>query len=169
MSIIRLGRFVPKNLREWDVVFRNINKVIQETPSGVSVTADNLPPQDAAYVTLSNNASLENDRALTSKAGETVVTDSGPGSSVTIGLVDKGTAGTYAKVVTDKKGRVVAGADLTRADMPAPLNRMYSGTGTPNGVVSATPGSLYLNIAGGSNQTLWIKESGSSNTGWASK
>jgi len=143
--------------------------VIEQTPSGVNVNADNLPAQSASYVTLANNTTLPNDRALTGKTGETTVVDGGPGSSVQVGLAEKGTAGTYAKVVTDSKGRVVAGADLDMTDMPATLQMIHSGTGTPNGVVTASPGAIYLNISGGAGTTLWVKQTGSSNTGWVGK
>lgn len=45
-----------------------------------------------------------------------------------------------------------------------------SGTGSPNGVVTSSPGSLYLNKTGGSGTTLYVKESGSNtNTGWIGK
>lgn len=44
-----------------------------------------------------------------------------------------------------------------------------SGTGSPEGSISAPPGSLYTNEAGGAGSTLWIKESGSGNTGWIAK
>lgn len=169
MSIVRFGNFIPKQIREWDRIFSNLNQVIQQTAEGVFVTADNLPPADAAYVTLSNNASLTGDRVLTPVADQLTLTDNGAGSSVQLGLADYGTPGTYTKSVVDIKGRVVAGAQLLTEDMPAPLNRIYTGTGTPNGVVTATPGSLYLNIAGGASTTLWVKESGSSNTGWVGK
>jgi hypothetical protein len=160
---------VPKTLREWDRILESLNKVIDDSPDGVTVEADNLPAQDAAYVTLSNNESLTNDRVLTPAANELSLTDNGAGSSVVMGLANRGTEGTYTKVVTDSKGRVVAGANLATEDLPAPLNRVYQGTGTPNGVVTATPGSMYLNIAGGAGATLWVKESGSSNTGWVAK
>ncbi len=40
------------------------------------------------------------------------------------------------------------------------------GNGTPEGVITAQPGSLYLNMEGGANGTLFIKESGTGNTGW---
>jgi hypothetical protein len=40
---------------------------------------------------------------------------------------------------------------------------------TPNGFVTASAGSLYLSSTGGTNKSLWIKETGaSSNTGWVS-
>lgn len=44
-----------------------------------------------------------------------------------------------------------------------------SGRGTPNGVVAAPVGSLYTDIAGGAGTTLYVKESGTSNTGWVAK
>lgn len=43
------------------------------------------------------------------------------------------------------------------------------GTGSPEGVVTGKPGSLYLNISGGAGTTLYMKESGTGNTGWVSK
>jgi hypothetical protein len=49
------------------------------------------------------------------------------------------------------------------------LRGIYGGAGSPEGVVTANQGSLYLNQSGGANTTLYIKESGSSNTGWVAK
>jgi len=46
---------------------------------------------------------------------------------------------------------------------------MYSGTGSPNGVVTAGIGSIYTRTDGGASTTLYIKESGSGNTGWVAK
>ena len=52
----------------------------------------------------------------------------------------------------------------------ATLNASISvGSGSPEGVVTANPGSLYLNLSGGANTSLYVKESGTSNTGWAGK
>lgn len=44
-----------------------------------------------------------------------------------------------------------------------------SGTGSPEGVVTAPVGSLYTDDAGGAGTTLYVKESGTSNTGWVAK
>lgn len=44
-----------------------------------------------------------------------------------------------------------------------------SGTGSPEAVVTAPIGSLYTNITGGAGTTLYVKESGVSNTGWIAK
>lgn len=48
-------------------------------------------------------------------------------------------------------------------------NLVRSGLGSPEGVVMAPVGTLYLQLDGGANTTLWIKESGTSDTGWAAK
>ena len=37
------------------------------------------------------------------------------------------------------------------------------GVGSPEGVVTATPGTIYFDSAG---DGLWVKESGNGNTGW---
>lgn len=44
-----------------------------------------------------------------------------------------------------------------------------SGTGSPEGVVTAPVGTLYLRSDGGANTTLYVKESGSGNSGWVAK
>lgn len=44
---------------------------------------------------------------------------------------------------------------------------LYAGTGTPEGAVTADVGSLYLRTNGAAGTTLYIKESGSGNTGWS--
>ena len=46
---------------------------------------------------------------------------------------------------------------------------MFVGSGSPEGVVTANPGSLYCNTAGGANTTLYVKESGGGNIGWVGK
>jgi hypothetical protein len=46
---------------------------------------------------------------------------------------------------------------------------LTSGTGTPEGAVTAPVGSLYLRTDGGSATTLYVKESGTGNTGWIGK
>lgn len=43
----------------------------------------------------------------------------------------------------------------------------HSGSGTPEGSVTAPSGSFYLRTDGGSGTTLYVKESGAGDTGWA--
>jgi hypothetical protein len=44
-----------------------------------------------------------------------------------------------------------------------------TGAGSPEGVVTASVGSLYTRTDGGANTTLYVKESGTGNTGWVAK
>jgi hypothetical protein len=43
------------------------------------------------------------------------------------------------------------------------------GSGTPEAAVTAPVGTLYLRTNGGANTTLYVKESGTGNTGWVAK
>jgi hypothetical protein len=46
---------------------------------------------------------------------------------------------------------------------------IFSGSGTPEGAKAAVVGSLYLRTDGGASTTLYVKESGTGNTGWVAK
>lgn len=67
-------------------------------------------------------------------------------------------------------------AALLDADIPATIarktditNLIKTGTGTPEGVVVAPVGTLFLRTDGGAATTLYVKESGVGNTGWVGK
>lgn len=44
-----------------------------------------------------------------------------------------------------------------------------TGSGSPEGVVTASVGTIYLRTDGGAGTTLYVKESGTGNTGWVAK
>ena len=44
-----------------------------------------------------------------------------------------------------------------------------SGAGSPEGAITATVGSLWTRTDGGAGTTLYVKESGTGNTGWVAK
>ena len=46
---------------------------------------------------------------------------------------------------------------------------IFYGSGTPEAAVTANVGSLYLNTTGGAGTTLYVKQSGTGNTGWVAK
>lgn len=64
-----------------------------------------------------------------------------------------------------------AGAEMNNALYPdtssGPVWR--TGSGSPEGVVTAVVGSLFTDTAGGAGTTLYVKESGTGNTGWVAK
>ncbi len=47
--------------------------------------------------------------------------------------------------------------------------RLLTGIGSPQGVVVGSPGDLYLNTSTAAGYHLWVKESGTGNTGWLGK
>jgi len=49
------------------------------------------------------------------------------------------------------------------------INLSYVGSGSPEGVVTANIGSIYHRLDGGANTSLYVKESGTGNTGWVGK
>jgi len=46
---------------------------------------------------------------------------------------------------------------------------LYIGTGSPENVVTAGIGAIFLRTDGGANTTLYVKESGTGSTGWVGK
>ena len=57
----------------------------------------------------------------------------------------------------------------TAEPVTAYINLFSSGVGSPQGVVIAPVGSIYTRTDGGTSTTLYIKESGTGNTGWVAK
>lgn len=59
--------------------------------------------------------------------------------------------------------------DALNRDKADELIEDFIGTGTPEGVVTATRGSTYRRIDGGAGTCFYVKESDAGNTGWAAK
>lgn len=65
----------------------------------------------------------------------------------------------------DDVNRELKKVQKSLSDLP-----VFMGYGSPENVVVAKVGSLYLNLDGGANTTLWVKESGSLvSSGWIAK
>ena len=58
---------------------------------------------------------------------------------------------------------------ITSLERAASRGQITEGTGTPEGVVTATVGSLFARTNGGTGTTLYVKETGTGNTGWVAK
>ena len=58
---------------------------------------------------------------------------------------------------------------FTRLEIGATNQGIHQGTGSPEGVVTGLVGSIFLRTDGGTLTTLYVKESGSGNTGWMPK
>lgn len=98
-------------------------------------------------------------------AGHIAATDPHPDliddvdAAVSVALTDK--------VLVSQSGtnRAASVTQIAAALPTLPL----SGSGSPEGAVVAAVGTLYLNTAGGASTTLYVKTSGTGNTGWTAK
>jgi hypothetical protein len=98
----------------------------------------------------------------TSTAGYTALlvnpTETSVGSGVKK-LIDA-QVGSSSKFAVDNTGKItVSGTSAT----------ISAGTGTPEGVLTATVGSMFMRTDGGAGTSFYIKESGAGNTGWVAK
>lgn len=71
----------------------------------------------------------------------------------TLGLSTKRLSGTYSQTFYPGAG----------------LAKWTSGAGSPEGAITAVVGSMYTNTTGGAGTTLYVKETGTGNTGWVAK
>lgn len=55
------------------------------------------------------------------------------------------------------------------SDSMSAVVQILKGTSSPEGSVTAPAGSIFVDISGGAGTTLYVKESGAGNTGWAAK
>jgi hypothetical protein len=69
--------------------------------------------------------------------------------------------GTDAEAVSDTADNQIA--------IRAGVTKWYSSAGSPEGAVTAGVGSMYTDNTGGAGTTLYVKESGTGNTGWVAK
>lgn len=69
--------------------------------------------------------------------------------------------------LTDEKILVISdGAAWQRVPALGSGVKMLTGTGSPETVITAPVGSIWLRTNGGAGTTMYIKESGAGNTGW---
>ena len=62
-----------------------------------------------------------------------------------------------------------AGGNVTGVGFVAGTVQWTAGTGSPEGAVTAAIGSLYSRTNGSTSTSLYVKESGTGNTGWVAK
>ncbi|MCD7034561.1 hypothetical protein LRR81_09945 [Metabacillus sp. GX 13764] len=73
------------------------------------------------------------------------------------------------KVFSNQFGYFQSGLRFNTVDGTRNDRGIFSGSGSPESVVSARIGSMYLRADGGANTTLYVKESGTGNIGWVAK
>lgn len=136
-----------------------VTQNVSATGAGISVDLNN-PASTATAVRITNLGTgdcLKVEDSVTPDATPFVINAAG---RVGIGIAADASAATNLDSGGIKLNNV--GATLSAT--------ISVGSGSPEGVVTANPGSLFLNLAGGANITLYVKESGTAtNTGWVAK
>lgn len=110
--------------------------------------------------TLADNSALTNVRALgfiVDVSGSFFISTRGKLTSVGDGQF----------LLTDNAGTGFTSLQFAKSGSNA--QGIYTGANSPEGVYAANVGSLFLRQNGGASTTLYIKESGSGNTGWIAK
>lgn len=73
----------------------------------------------------------------------------------------------YGKTATAGNAGIIAFSDITAIRVKTSL--IFSGSGTPEGAVTAPVSSIFLRTDGGAGTSFYVKESGTGNTGWVAK
>jgi polygalacturonase len=135
-------------------------------------------------VTLKNNASIgvhlfdfDNDRTRDSLVSHCTFIDDQGVPTQTEGVRLGGSHGRVQVVANQFHGTATpinlvgfsASAFVRHSNTGTGLPLWTTGTGTPQGVVAAPVGSLFLRTDGGAGSVMYVKESGTGNTGWVAK
>lgn len=116
------------------------------------------------YGTISDNSLLRIDSSLNTYVMERGIYRAGA-SDIEVAIGNN-----YITAVAPLSGlNISSGSLLAHYLLYGAQSRLYVGSSSPESVVTATVGSIFINLSGGSSTTLYIKESGSGNTGWVGK
>lgn len=95
---------------------------------------------------------------------------SGTLKSITGGLdIQPGTSTSNVRVLTSGAGLLVVNGTGGIANGGSSGPQWRAGSGSPEGSVTAPIGSIYSRTDGGASTSLYVKESGTGNTGWVAK
>lgn len=92
-----------------------------------------------------------------------------PAESAWLSLEGSAAYGTGIQQLWNNSGATAGYSQINYIDRATNLQMLWSGNGSPEGAVTAAVGSLYLNTAGGAGTVLYVKQTGTGNTGWGAK
>lgn len=146
-------------------------------PAGTTYAANIKALSAARTVTLpaansvpSGTVVMVKDETNTASATNTITVNRAGADTINggaTGLVINGVGGNYVRLVSDGVSAWTGAVGV--ALLPSRGAPIYSGYGSPLNVVAAPVGSLYLRQDGGASTTLYVKETGTGNTGWTAK
>lgn len=155
-------------------------KAIQVNDTGAAIYSYRSGATSDEYMFLTNNAYNNNSNDIYVRNGPAALYQQVNGTH-TFARAASGTAGnaiSWLNVLeTDTSsnvkvsaGNLVIGTAGKGIDFSGNGGLIWRcGAGTPEGAVTAPVGSLYTRTDGGANTTLYVKETGTGNTGWVAK
>lgn len=164
------------NIGIW-LVPKGSDPVVVRAPSGITPTLASSSPDTNADLNLASQGS----GVVRANGGEIpTLNNSKTFTSKTINLSNNtiiGTLSQFNTALSDADFVSTSGAEvLSNKTLTAPkisggsgTATITAGTGTPEGVETATVGSLFVRTDGGAATTLYVKETGTGNTGWVAK
>lgn len=162
-------------VRNWIFGGNQIDAVVETHVVGsfgnsiFGTTGARLHPVLSSGIVVENGGSSSNAAITVMRTGGLHAGDA-PSTAYVVRLTANGWRG---KRYTDAADRIIIDNINGRIQLGdgtvAPTLQISSGSGSPESVVTAPVGSLYLRTNGGANTTLYIKESGTGNTGWIAK
>ena len=128
---------------------------VQQNGAAAAMTVANVATSTTDCVTITNLGS----------GNSLVVNDETTPDSTRFAIANNGRVG----IGVTPDASIALTLDTTGLRIGAAGPTLTTGTGSPEGVVTAPIGSLYLNLSGGASTTLYVKTSGTGNTGWTAK
>lgn len=170
---------------DYYVIDENSIELYQSYPAGTTVTLlrDTAVGSPVPSSTMYQDRYLFTDTDVTVGGGSTVITlrnQNYPGTNL-LSLYLNGVRQAVNYDYTETSTQVTIPVEIVSVDVvdistgiltgtgEVTVSLLSSGVGSPEGVVTAIVGSMYTDTTGGVGTTLYIKETGSSSTGWSAK
>jgi len=150
-------------INEADMTIKHLGGIFGRNPTFEDVTIEGNVKGD-----LQVTGSVQADTHFTSVDGAATLSTSGSGGIVYFRPNGRGDISGQVRVLDNGNVSLLDGSGLDFSDTSSGMI-WRTGTGTPEGVVVASVGSLYTRSDGGAGTTLYVKESGTGNTGWVAK
>lgn len=137
------------------------SSVTWATPGAIGSTT----PSTGAFTTLSVTGQFTS--TLSTGTAPLVIASTTKVTNLNVDLLDGGDWNAPGIIGGVTPNAIVGTTVASTGCMIVLTPRICSGTGSPEGVVTASVGSLFFRTDGSSGTTLYTKEAGSGNTGWA--
>ena len=155
--------YATKTAATWEPWINILTSAGGNIEGGIDIVTDNNP-----FVRTVNTSSQRRGGVYTSDAGDTIL----------INQVRTGGTGTYAGELRIRNPDTNTLVNAVQLAYQSVLYNMYGsynagpffkGAGSPEGSVTAPVGSIYQRTDGSTSTTLYVKQSGTGNTGWVAK